>query len=115
MKELLGSEIRVIIDRPIGSHHLEYPDLVYSLNYGYLPGIKSPDGEDVDVYIMGVDHPITEFTGRVIAVIHRKNDIEDKLVVAPEGLFYSREEIITATSFVECYFDICIDLFDEGE
>ena len=108
MKELLGREICVIIDRPIGSHHPKYPDLVYTLNYGYLPGVNSPDGEDVDVYVMGVDYPIDEFRGRVIALIHRNNDIEDKLVVAPRGMVFREEEIVAATDFVERYFDITV-------
>ena len=108
MIELLGNDVRAIIDRPIGSHHPEYHDLVYALNYGYIPGVKSPDGEDVDVYIMGIDYPITEFTGKVIALIHRNNDIEDKLVLAPSGKAFTKEEIIAATDFVERYFDITV-------
>nr|WP_243116485.1 hypothetical protein [Fonticella tunisiensis] len=42
----------------------------------------SEDGEEVDAYIIGEFQPLKEFEGVVIAIIHRKNDIEDKLVVS---------------------------------
>ena len=108
VNDLIGKELRVIVDRPIGSHHPDHPDLIYNLNYGYVPGMPAPDGEDIDAYIIGVDYAVTEFTGRVIAVIHRNNDIEAKLVVAPKHLSFISEEIISATDFVEQYFDITV-------
>lgn len=112
MKRLLGSDVAVIIDRPLGSRHPNYPDLEYKLNYGYVPGIKSPDGEDVDAYVMDIDYPIPEYSGKVIAVIHRKDDIEDKLVVSPSGIDYTREDIVAATDFVERYFDITVEMLN---
>ena len=108
VNDLIGKELRVIVDRPIGSHHPDHPDLIYNLNYGYVPGMQAPDGEELDAYIMGVDSPVDEFTGTVIAVIQRKNDIEDKLVLAPLNTTFTKEEIIAATYFVEQYFDITV-------
>lgn len=69
------------IDRPKGSHHPVYKDLCYPINYGYIDGVMAPDGEEQDAYIIGIDEPVKKFTGKVVAIIHRKDDIEDKWVV----------------------------------
>ena len=103
---MLGKIVKVIIDRPIGSVHPKYKDLIYSVNYGYIPEVMAPDGEEQDAYILGIDEPISEFVGKVIAIIHRLNDIEDKLVVAPEGKSFSKEEIANSVAFQEKFFDI---------
>lgn len=102
---MLGTIVTVTIDRPLGSYHPEYKELYYPVNYGYIKGIIAADGEDVDAYILGVDEPLLEFVGRVIAIIHRKNDVEDKLVVAPLGVFFTKEQIAAMISFQEKYFD----------
>lgn len=96
--------VTVIIDRPLGSCHPKHPDLYYPVNYGYIPGIMAPDREEQDAYILGVRDPIAEFTGRIIAVIHREDDIEDKWVAAPEGMTFTVEEIRKLTLFQEQYF-----------
>lgn len=103
---MLGNIVKVIVDRPLGSSHPEHRDLIYSVNYGYVPGLLAPDGEEQDAYILGVDEPVSEFVGRVIAVIHRLNDIEDKLVVAPENKAFSKDEIADLVAFQEKFFDI---------
>ena len=86
---MIGETVKVIVDRPMGSHHPERQDMIYPVNYGYVEGIFAPDGEEQDAYILGVIEPVREFTGRVIAVIHRLNDVEDKWVVAPEGIRFT--------------------------
>ena len=101
---MIGATVTVLVDRPLGSAHPEYPDLIYPVNYGYVPGIMSPDGEEQDAYILGVDRPLKRFSGRVIAVIHRLDDVEDKWVVAPEGRSFSAAEIAAAVDFQERYF-----------
>ncbi|MBQ8569533.1 MAG: inorganic pyrophosphatase [Oscillospiraceae bacterium] len=101
---MIGKNVRVIIDRPMGSFHPEHKDIYYPVNYGYAEGIIAPDGEEQDVYIMGVNEPLTEFTGKIIAVIHRFDDIEDKWVAAPHGMSFSKEEIAEAVIFQEKYF-----------
>ena len=107
MKEfMIGKVVKVIVDRPIGAHHPNHKDLIYSVNYGYVPEIFAPDGEEQDAYILGVNEPVTEFLGKVIAIIHRLNDIEDKWVVAPEGRFFTKEEIANSVAFQEKFFDI---------
>lgn len=105
-----GKTVTVTVDRPLGSRHPNHPDILYSLNYGYIPGIMAPDGEEQDAYILGVDVPVSTFTGPVIAVIHRRNDVEDKWVVAPEDAHFTKAEIISLTQFQEQYFDIDISL-----
>lgn len=107
---MIGSLVKVTVDRPLGSYHPVYSDLHYPINYGYVKDIIAGDGEEQDAYILGVYEPVTEFVGRVIAVIHRLNDAEDKWVVAPEGTFFSNEQIMELTKFQEQYFEIEIQL-----
>lgn len=101
---MLGKTVRVIVDRPLGSTHPKHKNIVYSVNYGYVPGIIAPDGEEQDAYILGVNTPVAEYTGRVIAIIHRYDDNEEKWVVAPEGVTFSKEEIRRLVAFQEQYF-----------
>ncbi len=101
----LGKTVTVTVDRPLGSYHPEHKDLYYPVNYGYVEGIIAPDGEEQDAYILGVDKPLTSFEGVVIAVIRRKNDAEDKWVVAPADMTFTQEEIERAVRFQEQYFE----------
>ena len=103
---MIGKVVKVIVDRPLGSSHPEHRDLIYNVNYGYIPGFLAPDGEEQDAYVLGVDEPVSEFVGRVIAVIHRLNDVEDKWVVAPENKVFSKDEIADLVAFQEKFFDI---------
>ena len=101
---MIGEKVKVIIDRPLGSRHPNHSDMIYPVNYGYVPGIIAPDGEEQDAYILGIDKPIKEFCGVVIAVIHRTDDCEDKWVVSPEGMTFTKDEISRAVYFQEQYF-----------
>ena len=101
---MLGKIVTITVDRPMGSFHPEHPDLFYPVNYGYIPGTVAGDGEEEDVYILGVDHPVSIFTGQLIAKLHRRDDVEDKWVVAPEGTSFSDEQIRAAVHFQEQYF-----------
>lgn len=104
--KILQKHVHVIIDRPLGSVHPEHDDIIYEVNYGYVQGVIGGDGEDQDVYVLGVYEPIDEFDGIVTAVIHRKNDVEDKWVVVPDGVVVTDDEIKRKTEFMEKYFDI---------
>lgn len=104
MMGMIGKTVTVTVDRPLGSCHPEHKDIYYSVNYGYIRGIMAPDGEEQDAYILGVHEAVTEFTGKVIAVIHRYDDVEEKLVVAPEGTNYTKEKIRDMVHFQEQFF-----------
>ena len=102
---MIGKVVKVTVDRPMGSYHPEHKDMYYPINYGYIEGIIAPDGEEQDAYILGVTEPVEEFTGKVIAIIHRYDDIEEKWVVAPEDMVFSKEEIAEKVHFQEQYFE----------
>ena len=102
---MIGKTVTITVDRPLGSFHPKHPDLYYSVNYGYIAGILAPDGEDQDAYILGIAEPVESFTGQIIAIIHRLDDVEDKWVVAPEGMSFTKDEIKQLTHFQEQYFD----------
>ena len=102
---MLGTTVTVTVDRPLGTYHPKHKDLYYPINYGYIEGIIAPDGEEQDAYILGVDEPVEQFTGKVIAIIHRFNDVEEKWVVAPEEKTFSKEEVWEQVKFQEQYFE----------
>ncbi len=102
---VIGRTVTVTVDRPLGSYHPKHKDIYYPINYGYIEGIMAPDGEEQDAYILGVDEAVETFTGTMIAVVHRNDDIEEKWVVAPEGMTFSKEEIWEQIRFQEQYFD----------
>lgn len=101
---MIGKIVKVKVDRPLGSYHPKHNDILYTVNYGYIEGIIAPDGEEQDAYILGVKEPLVEFVGRVIAIIHRINDVEDKLVVVPEGIVMTKDEIKKHVDFQEKFF-----------
>lgn len=100
---MLGKTVKVIVDRPLGTCHPEY-HFRYPVNYGYIRSIPAPDGEAQDAYVIGVDKPVTEFVGTVIAIIHRYDDMEEKWVVAPPGRLFTKAEIQAQVHFQEQYF-----------
>lgn len=110
----LGQTVTVTVDRPVGFHHVtKGVHLDYTINYGFLPGVIGGDGEEQDVYILGVSQPLATFTGRIIGVVRRKDDNEDKFVAAPEGMIFRSEQIRKEIDFVEKYFDSTIfSLYD---
>lgn len=103
---LLGRTVRVVVDRPLGSVHPRWPDLVYGVNYGELPGTLSGDGHPIDAYLLGWDVPMQEAKGVVAAVIVREDDAEDKLVVVPPGSRWADADIMKAVWFQERYFRV---------
>ena len=99
----LNQTITVKMDRPLGSKHPDW-DLIYEVNYGYVPNTISGDSEELDCYVLGVDKPLDNFTGKCIAIIHRTNDNDDKLIIVPDGMNFTDEEIRNLTNFQEKYF-----------
>lgn len=109
VRSYLGKTVTVKIDRPIGSVHPKHPNLIYPINYGYIPDVIGGDGEELDVYVLGVDQPLEEFTGKIIGIIHRENDVEDKLAAAPEGMVFHQTEIAEAVRFQEQYYQSTVE------
>ena len=101
--DYIGKLVSVKIDRPINSKHPKY-DFNYSVNYGFVPNTISGDEEEIDCYVLGIENPIENFKGRCIAVIHRINDNDDKLIIVKDGENYTDEEIRKLTYFQEKYF-----------
>ena len=109
-RKYIGQTLTIHIDRPLGSCHPEH-GFFYSLNYGYLPGVMSGDGEELDAYVLGIFETLDTFTGVCIAVIHRLEDDDDKLILVPEGRIFTEDQIRALTEFnengvpSEVYFD----------
>lgn len=102
-KDFIGKKITINIDRPLGSKHPNW-NFLYLTNYGYIPNTISGDGEELDAYILGVFEPLESFEGICIAVLHRLNEDDDKLIIVPEGKNYTDEQIDCLTEFQEKYF-----------
>lgn len=112
VRSYLGKTVVIRIDRPIGYvHKKEKYTLTYGINYGYIPNVLGGDGEELDVYLLGVDVPVDEYECRIIAIVHRENDVEDKLVAAPAGMEFSAEEIRAAVDFQERYYRSHIETY----
>ncbi|QUH28565.1 NUDIX domain-containing protein [Vallitalea guaymasensis] len=109
--DYLGKDVEVIIDRPLGSKHPRF-NMIYPLNYGYIPDTVSGDGQEIDAYVLGVFEPVERYTGKVIAIIRRADDDEDKLVVAQELNSYDKYQIKALTEFTERHFETEIISFE---
>ncbi|RUS14106.1 hypothetical protein BC937DRAFT_94336 [Endogone sp. FLAS-F59071] len=72
----------LVIDRPRGTAHPRYPETVYPLDYGYLLGTTSGDGEGIDVWVGSLPELEREVTGAVVTVDVVKRDSEIKVLVA---------------------------------
>lgn len=77
--DLLVSTSTLIIDRPRGSPHPRYPSWRYPLDYGYLRGTRSPDGDGIDVWIGSLAG--ARVTGIIVTVDLDKRDGEFKLLL----------------------------------
>lgn len=104
LEEYLNKTVNVKIDRPLGSKHPQY-GFIYPVNYGFIPNTISGDGEELDCYILGVSEPLKEFTGKCIAIVHRINDDDDKLIVVPKNMSFDIEEIEEQIQFQEQFFE----------
>ena len=110
VKGYLGKIVAIEIDRPIGYvHHKKDYSLTYPINYGYIPGVLGGDGEELDVYLLGVDRPLERYEGRIIGIVYRENDVEDKLIMAPTECEYTAEEIARAIHFQEQYYRTSVE------
>ncbi len=110
VRSYLGKTVKIHMDRPLGYvHKKEKYTLIYPVNYGFIPDVIGGDGEELDVYLLGVDEPVNKFTAKIIGIVHRENDTEDKLVAAPEDVSFTKEEIAKQVDFQEKYYDSFIE------
>ena len=110
VQSCLGRMVKIGIDRPIGYvHHKKDRTLTYPINYGYIPGVLGGDGEELDVYLVGVDTPVEEYTCRIVGIVYRADDGEDKLIGAPDGKLYTAEELTAAIHFQEQYYQTTVE------
>ena len=105
--EYLGKEVTIEIDRPLGTKHPKH-GFIYMVNYGFIPNTISGDGEELDAYLLGEFDPVEKSSGKVIAIIHRTNDDDDKLIVSKDGKEYSNDAIRALTEFQERFFESII-------
>jgi inorganic pyrophosphatase len=105
--DYLGKNLDVTVDRPLGTKHPKW-DFIYDCNYGFVPDTVAPDGEEIDAYLLGITEPVAQGNGKVIAIIHRTNDDDDKLVVSIDGKDIPDEEIREKTDFQEKFFESVI-------
>ena len=103
-KQLLNKQVKIVIDRPVNSTHPKW-GFMYECNYGYVEGIMAPDGEELDAYLLNVNESVKEFSGTVVAIVHRTKDDDDKLVVVPDGTDIADSEIEKAVGFQEKWFE----------
>lgn len=116
VRSYLGMWIHVEIDRPVGYvHHKNGKTLHYPINYGYIPGVLGGDGEELDVYVLGCDQPLECTDGRVVGIVHRADDVEDKLVLSVDGTCYSASEIEAAVDFQERYYHSYVETLKQQE
>ena len=106
LRPYLGKIVDIEIDRPIGYVHRKgEKTLIYPINYGYIPGVLGGDGEELDVYLLGVSEPVETFRGRIVGIVYRADDVEDKLIMVPEGITFTVEQMTEAVYFQEKYYD----------
>lgn len=103
-KQFLGKKVSMVMDRPLGTKHPKH-GFVYEVNYGFVEGTKAPDGEELDAYYLGTNDSMKTGDGVCIAIAHRKDNDDDKLIIVPEGMIMSDEEIMKAVHFQEQWFD----------
>lgn len=113
VRSYLGKTVEIFMDRPLGYvHKKENYTLTYPVNYGFIPGVIGGDGEELDVYLIGLDEPVNKYTAKIIGIVHRENDNEDKLIAAPENMSFTKEEIAKQVEFQEKYYDSFIETED---
>jgi inorganic pyrophosphatase len=78
LDELIKSS-EIVIDRPKGTPHPKYPDLIFPLDYGYLKNTTGGDGDGIDIWMGTAPH--RKLTAIGCTVDMKKKDAEIKLIV----------------------------------
>lgn len=98
--------VKVKIEGLKGTKHRKF-NTTFDSSYGFVPDTMSPDGEELDAYVLSMDNVVENFEGKCIAIIHRTDDDDDKLIVIPDNLDdISDDEIRKQTNFREKYLNL---------
>lgn len=100
-RNYLGKIVLIEIDQAYGTY---YKNTQYEVNYGFVSDTIAPDGEPLDAYYLGPKEPLKKATGKCVAIIHRLEDDDDKLIIVPENEEWSDEQIESAVKFREKLF-----------
>ena len=92
MKQLV-TRSSMVVDRPQGSAHPRFPQVIYPLDYGYLDGTSGGDGEGIDVWLGSGNR--MQLTGVICTVDTLKHDTEVKVLLG-----CTREEMQQIVHFV---------------
>jgi inorganic pyrophosphatase len=95
--EQLVESCPVVIDRPKGSNHPNYPEIIYPVNYGYLEGTTSCDGVGIDVWHGSKNDNLIE--GVIFTIDLHKRDLEVKILLG-----CTEDEIKTILCFLNSGF-----------
>ena len=76
----LVSSGKIVIDRPKGSAHPRYPEIIYDLDYGYIENTASMDGGGIDLWRGSL--PDAECDAIICTVDLLKRDSEIKLLIS---------------------------------
>ena len=97
---MLGKMVRVKVTRPC--NYLDTrTNTRYIVNYGIAEVQNDKRSFVLGAYILGVNHPVRVFEGKIIAVIHYKNVKKSALVVAPKNMHRIDYEIRDVLAFNE--------------
>jgi 8-oxo-dGTP pyrophosphatase MutT (NUDIX family) len=112
VKNMLGKYVRIKVTHPIHSYSNEQ-GFTYELNYGEVEGAKQFNAPVRGAFIMGINHPVRSFDGRVIGIVHYKNCNEIDWIVAPKSTRFINIDIINAIDFAVHDRDHTIDCLYE--
>ena len=112
-KIMLGKFVKVRVTSPMYSYNKRF-GFRYALNYGLVEGGAMPKNTVRGAYIMGINHPVRSFDGRVIAVVRRKNGKGVVWVVAPKSTRFINNEVKEAIRFAENEDDYQLECFYES-
>ncbi len=97
---MLGKFVKVRVTSPMHSFNTRF-GFKYKLNYGIIEGGKTRKNTAQYAYIMGINHPVRNFDGRVIAVVRRYSGKGVVWVVAPKSTRFIVNDIREAIDFAE--------------
>lgn len=97
---MLGKSVRVRITKPFNSFDSK-TNTRYMLNFG-IAEIKTEKKNFIySACVMGINHPVNIFEGRIIAVVRHQDKRPNYIIVAPKKSRYINFEIEDAIKFLE--------------